>query len=112
MQVTLNQATDLLGILGIRIVGAIVVLIVGLVVAWILARITRGIFRRTRLDDRLAAWMEGDEEAKSGVDAADILGKIVFWFVMVFVLIASLLKRKPPPEQKSAADASSSRPRP
>lgn len=88
MQVTLNQATDLLGILGIRIVGAIVVLIVGLVVAWILARITRGIFRRTKLDDRLAAWMEGDEEAKSGVDAADILGKIVFWFVMVFVLIA------------------------
>jgi hypothetical protein len=88
MQVTLNQATDLLGVLGIRIVAAIVVLIVGLLIALILKAITRGLFRRTTLDDRLAAWMAGDDEAKSDVDSANILGNVVFWLVMIFVVIA------------------------
>ena len=88
MQVTVDQATTLIGVLGIRIVAALIILIVGWLVAVIVAAITRGLFRRTKLDDRLAVWMAGGEEAKSPIDAADIIGKIVFWLLMIFVLIA------------------------
>jgi hypothetical protein len=80
--------TELFWQAGFNLIKAVIVLLVGWLVAYILARITRGVFRRTKLDDRIAAWMAGEDEAHSPVDAPDILGKIVFWFVMIFALIA------------------------
>jgi hypothetical protein len=88
MNVTVDQLNQVLGLAGIRIIAALLVLLIGFLVAWIVARITRGLFRRTKLDDRIAAWMAGGDEARSPVDAADILGKIVFWLIMIFVFIA------------------------
>ena len=88
MNVTVNELNQLLGLVGIRIIAALLILLLGWLVAWIVARITRGIFRRTKFDDRIAAWMAGGDEAQSPVDAADILGKIVFWLIMIFVFIA------------------------
>ena len=52
-----STLTQVLGESAFNIIRALLVLLVGWLVAWILARLTRGLFRRIKLDDRTAAWM-------------------------------------------------------
>ncbi len=66
---------------------ALLVLIVGYIVARILAGIIRRLLKRTELDNRLAdALSEPGEERKFEVE--DLIAKIVFWVLMIFVLAA------------------------
>lgn len=65
---------------------AILVLIVGYIIARIVAGIVRRLLKRTKLDNRLAdALSEPDEERKFEVE--DLIAKIVFWLLMIFVLV-------------------------
>jgi hypothetical protein len=66
---------------------ALLILIIGYIVARIVAGIVRRILKRTNLDNRIAdALSQPGEERRFEVE--DIIGKIVFWLLMIFVFVA------------------------
>jgi len=68
---------------------AFAILLVGGFVAWLIARIVRGILKRINLDNKIAdALTEEGQEQKWPVE--DVIGKIVFWTLMLFVIVAAL----------------------
>jgi len=68
---------------------ALLILIVGYIVARIIASIVRRLLKRTDFDNRIAsALTEPGEQQKFNVE--DVIGKIVFWILMLFVFVASL----------------------
>src|SRR5215217_6694311 len=73
------------------VVGALIILIVGWVIARLLQAGVTAALRRTGLDRRLAPAISNDPAATAAPgDTAQVIGRIVFWLVMVFVLIAVL----------------------
>jgi len=88
MQGISNQITQVVGAFIPSLVGALIILVVGLIVAWIVSLVVRAILRRTTLDDRIARWISGEEDEKKPMGVEDTVGKVVFWLVMIFVLIA------------------------
>jgi hypothetical protein len=66
---------------------ALFILIVGWIVARIIARIVRGLLKRTDLDNRLASYLVDPDEERV-INIEDIFGKVVFWLLMLFVLAA------------------------
>ena len=76
-----------LGVSLLNLVIAIIILIVGYIVARIIASIIRRLLKKTSLDNRLAdALSEEGKERKFAVE--DVIAKIVFWILMLFVLVA------------------------
>jgi len=68
---------------------ALVILIVGYIVARIIASIVRRLLERTQFDDRLAqALTDPEGESAPRFDVEDTVGKIVFWVIMLFVIVA------------------------
>lgn len=64
---------------------ALLILIIGYIVARLIASLVRGLLKRTDLDNRLAdALSEPDEPRRYNVE--DIIGKIVFWALFLYVL--------------------------
>jgi hypothetical protein len=71
------------------VVGAIIILIVGWFVAWLLSKVVAGGLRRSGLGQRMGRHMGGRDE--TGRDyVADTAGRIVFYLIMLFVVIAVL----------------------
>ena len=66
---------------------AVVILFVGFIVARLIAGLTRRLLKRTELDNRLAASLSDPEEGQ-GFEIEDVLAKIVFWVLMLFVFVA------------------------
>ena len=87
MQTVLDQIAQVIGGYIPSLLGALAILILGWLVALIVSAIVRGLLRRTALDDRAAAWIAGEEKEKT-IDAAEWIGKAVYYLVMLFVLIA------------------------
>jgi hypothetical protein len=66
---------------------ALIILVVGYILARLIAGIIRRLLGRTNLDNRLAdALSQPDERREYNVE--DIVGKIVFWLLFLFVLVA------------------------
>jgi Conserved TM helix len=73
------------------VLGALLILLVGWVIARLLQAGVTAALRRTGLDRRLAPALSNDPAATTAPgDTAQVIGRIVFWLVMVFVLIAVL----------------------
>src|ERR671912_511793 len=73
------------------VVGALIVLVVGWVIARLLQAGVTAALRRTGLDRRLAPAISNDPAATTAPgDTAKAIGRIVFWLVMIFVLVAVL----------------------
>ncbi len=69
------------------IIIAILILVVGWIVALILASIARGAFKRTGVSERIAGFIKGEEDG-TGAEVTKWVGRIVFYLVMFFVLVA------------------------
>lgn len=69
------------------LVGAFLVLLVGWLIALVVSAVVRRLLHRTTLDNRLAAWIAGEEEAE-GIQVERWIGRGVFWLIMIFVLVA------------------------
>jgi len=69
-----------------NLLAALAVLVLGWLVALVVAAISRGILRKTSLGDKISGWISGDK--KSAVPVERYVSKAVFYFIMVFVLIA------------------------
>jgi len=87
MQVIVNQIAQLVGAYIPSLVGALIILVIGWLVAVVVSAIVRGALRRTELDDRLARWIFGEEEAKA-IETERWIAKGVYYLIMLFVLIA------------------------
>ncbi|NIN65661.1 MAG: mechanosensitive ion channel [Anaerolineae bacterium] len=85
-EVLLSFVEQILGTVP-TLVGAVVVLIVGWLVAWLVSALVRRALHRTTLDNRLASWVAGEEEAE-GIAVEKWIGRGVFWLLMIFVLMA------------------------
>jgi hypothetical protein len=78
-----------IGTVIISVLYALLILIVGYIVARILASITRRILKRTNLDNRLADSLSEPDNPRQ-YEVEDIIAKIIFWLVMLFVVVAAL----------------------
>ncbi len=67
------------------LLAALAVLLVGWLVALLVASAVRRLLGRTQLDNRLVGWVGGDPK---GGHAEKWLGRVVFWVLMIFVLLA------------------------
>ncbi len=79
----------------INLISAIAILIVGWIVAIIAAAITKSLLHKTKIDDTIATWFQGQTaqpgQAVTPPPSAEKWGAtIVFWIVMLFVLVAFL----------------------
>ena len=88
MQTFWSQITQAVGALIPNLIGALIILILGLIVAWIVSAVVRAILRRIKLDDRIARWITGEESKGKPMKVEAVIGKAIFWLVMLFVLIA------------------------
>ena len=70
----------------LTILSALAILIVGWIIALIIAAIIRRVIKRTRLDNKISDWLTEDDSVP--VNAASIVGKAVFYLIMLFVLVA------------------------
>ncbi len=73
--------------------GAIGILVGGWLIALLGSAITRRLLRRTSIDDRIARLIRGDEDddgEDDRVDASRWGGKVVFYLIMLFVVVAFL----------------------
>ena len=69
-----------------NLIGALAILIIGWIVALIIAALVRVALKRTTLDDRIAAWIAGDDSKPLDLERG--VSKAIFYLVMVFVLLA------------------------
>ncbi len=90
-----SMLTDDAMVLAARVVGAICILLVGWIVARLFEWVIFSWLQRATWDDRLAerlgvdALLE-DENGKADEDALErIIGRVVFWIVMLIVLVAA-----------------------
>jgi hypothetical protein len=70
------------------VVGAIILLIVGWLIARALEWAVTAALRRTGVDRRLAPAVSDATVTTDQTDTSRLVGRIVFWLVMIFVLIA------------------------
>jgi small-conductance mechanosensitive channel len=75
-----------------QLLGAIVVLIVGFIVAKILDKVITKLLRRAKVDDRLTAGSGGRfvEKVSPGGSPARLVGGVVFWVIMLFVISSAI----------------------
>ena len=69
------------------LVGALAILLLGWIIALLVAGIVRGALRRTTLDERIASWLMGGRTFK-GVEVEQWIAKFVFYFILLFALVA------------------------
>lgn len=76
-----------------NLLAAIAILVLGLIIAFIASAITKGLLKRTSLDNKIAEWLVGHDENRSDVEAPQVeqwVSSAVFWIVMIFTAVAVL----------------------
>ena len=84
MQNILTQIFEEVGSYIPELLGALVILIVGWLIALVLSNIVRNVLKRTELDNKIVGWVTGQQAP----NVEEGVGRVVFWLVMIFVLIA------------------------
>ena len=84
MQNILTQIFEEVGSYIPELLGALVILIVGWLIALVLSNIVRSVLKRTELDNKIVGWVTGQQAP----NVEEGVGRVVFWLIMIFVLIA------------------------
>ncbi|MDX1778119.1 MAG: mechanosensitive ion channel [Thermodesulfobacteriota bacterium] len=84
MQNILTQIFSEVGSYIPELLGAMVILIVGWLIALILSNLARSVLKRTELDNKIVGWVTGEKAP----NVEEGTGRIIFWLIMIFVLIA------------------------
>ena len=71
-----------------NIIGALAVLLVGWLIALIVSAVVRGVLQRTKFADKITGAMGAGVEEGDARNSAQVIGKGVFWLIMILVLIA------------------------
>lgn len=88
MKGALEQMLQVVSVSIPSLLGAMAILVIGWLLARAAAAIVRGGLRRTTLDKRVARWM-GEAEPASPVEVEQWMAEGVFYFLMLFVLVAA-----------------------
>ena len=88
MQETFDRFMTDLGPLLLHVLGAIGILVVGFILAKLIAGAVEKALRKTGLDDRVAGFFA--DETDEPVKVEPIIGKIVFWLIMIMALVGAL----------------------
>lgn len=83
----LNTIIANLGLSLVNLIIALLILLVGYIIARIIANIVRRLLRRINLDNRLADSLSEPEERRD-IQVEDVVAKVTFWILMLFVLVA------------------------
>ncbi|BCX12002.1 MAG: hypothetical protein KatS3mg067_0940 [Thermosynechococcus sp.] len=86
---SLTLGLDNLAALLVQIIIALALLFIGWIVATILARVTRSILKRLRLDEWLSQFLGGNEALRS-LSPTAILSGVVFWIIFLLGVVAFL----------------------
>ncbi len=70
-----------------RLLGAVVILCVGLLIAFGIAALTRGILKRTNIDNRIAAGVTGRQDVPQ---VEKFISSLVFWSIILLTVVAVL----------------------
>jgi hypothetical protein len=81
----LNQLSEI-GVL--NLITAIAILVVGWIVAGIVSAIVGGLFKKTKIDNKIAGWVTGNQEQAQNLPVEKWISSLVFWIIMIFVLVA------------------------
>jgi len=87
MQNIFNEITHLIGSYVPNLLGAIAILVIGWVVASIISSVVKSLLKKTELDNRVANRL-GAEEGKKPFQLEHSISRGIFWFLMLFVLVA------------------------
>ncbi|MGK7922336.1 MAG: mechanosensitive ion channel [Trichodesmium sp.] len=64
------------------------ILILGWVLAVFISGIIGGLFKKTKIDNKIAGWVTGNQEQAQNLPVEKWISSLVFWIIMIFVLIA------------------------
>jgi hypothetical protein len=70
-----------------NLLAALGILVLGALIAFLLAALVRAALRRTSVDNKVAEWLAGEERGKP-IEVEAVVGRVVFWLLMIFVLVA------------------------
>jgi Mechanosensitive ion channel, conserved TM helix len=87
MKTIINDITQLIGNYVPNLLGAIAILVIGWIVAAIVSKIVKSLLKRTDLDNKIANKFNA-EEGKKPFQLEHSISRGVFWFLMLFVLVA------------------------
>ena len=73
-----------------NLLAALAILVVGLVVAYAAAAVTRGILKRTNIDNRIAAAVTGRADSTDLPQVESVISGVVFWIIVLFTVVAAL----------------------
>ena len=72
-----------------NLIGAIGILLVGLIVSALVSSVVGGLLKKTTIDNRLAAWITGRPEGGAGAPQVEKwISAAVFWIIFIFFLVA------------------------
>lgn len=93
VEVTVDSTGQFLSRVGAflpNLLAALAILILGWLLALVVASVIQGLLKRTSFDNRIAAWMTGQQGAENTIPVEKWIGAAVFWLIMAFVLVAFL----------------------
>lgn len=62
---------------------ALAVLVVGWLLALIISKLIVAALRRTTIDNRIASWVRGGDDAAEAPEVEPVIGRIIFWFLKI-----------------------------
>ncbi|MCB0742651.1 MAG: mechanosensitive ion channel [Ignavibacteriae bacterium] len=87
MENTFQDITQMIGAYVPNLLGAIAILVIGWIVASVISRIVKTLLKKTNLDNKLAEKI-GASPDKKPFQLEQSVSRIIFWFIMLFVLVA------------------------
>ncbi|HBE21249.1 MAG TPA: hypothetical protein DEG17_04905 [Cyanobacteria bacterium UBA11149] len=73
-----------------NLLAAILILIAGVLIANIAAGATKGLLKRTEIDNKLANWIVGSQPGAPPPKIEEWIATAVYWLIMVFTIVAVL----------------------
>lgn len=67
---------------------AVAILVIGLIAAWIVAGAIGSLFKKTKIDNKIASWVSGNKEGQELPPVEKWISTGVFWLLTIFVLVA------------------------
>lgn len=86
----IDAAIRQLALFGPSILGAIAILVIGIIIAVIAKSVTKGLLKRTNIDNKLATWVTGRQGADDAPQIEEWISGAVFWLIIVFTVVAVL----------------------
>ena len=87
MENIITDITQLIGNYVPNLLGAVAILVVGWIVASIISSLVKSLLKKTEIDNRIAQKLNA-EEGKKPFELEHTVSRGVFWFLMLFVLVA------------------------